>query len=164
MFCPVCKAEYRQGFTRCADCDVDLVYELSHEPHEDMGAWSTSGLDGQEGELRLIWKGHDQATCVHLCRDLMKSDILYKIAQISEWRSTNMQVSWLYKIGVLASDYERAKQLLGIEGDFTEVPDDADQVAEDDDTGDLESIPPDDSRPDAEDRDDSYLEPWYPED
>ena len=25
MYCPQCKAEYRQGFTRCADCDVDLV-------------------------------------------------------------------------------------------------------------------------------------------
>ena len=25
MFCPECKAEYRQGFTRCSDCDVELV-------------------------------------------------------------------------------------------------------------------------------------------
>jgi len=25
MFCPECKAEYRQGFTRCSDCDVGLV-------------------------------------------------------------------------------------------------------------------------------------------
>jgi hypothetical protein len=25
MFCPQCKAEYRQGFTRCTDCDVELV-------------------------------------------------------------------------------------------------------------------------------------------
>jgi hypothetical protein len=25
MFCPECKAEYRQGFTRCTDCDVELV-------------------------------------------------------------------------------------------------------------------------------------------
>src|SRR5437016_1766626 len=25
MFCPQCGAEYRQGFTRCADCDVELV-------------------------------------------------------------------------------------------------------------------------------------------
>jgi hypothetical protein len=25
MYCPPCKAEYRQGFTRCADCDVGLV-------------------------------------------------------------------------------------------------------------------------------------------
>jgi hypothetical protein len=28
MFCPKCKAEYREGFYRCADCDCDLVYEL----------------------------------------------------------------------------------------------------------------------------------------
>jgi hypothetical protein len=25
MYCPQCKAEYREGFTRCSDCDVDLV-------------------------------------------------------------------------------------------------------------------------------------------
>jgi hypothetical protein len=29
MFCPACRAEYRAGFTRCSDCDVDLVQELS---------------------------------------------------------------------------------------------------------------------------------------
>lgn len=34
MFCPKCKAEYREGFTRCADCDVDLVDKLSPEPEE----------------------------------------------------------------------------------------------------------------------------------
>lgn len=28
MFCPECAAEYRPGFTRCLDCDVDLVSEL----------------------------------------------------------------------------------------------------------------------------------------
>src|SRR5881394_1334902 len=28
MFCPTCRSEYRQGFTRCGDCDVDLVPEL----------------------------------------------------------------------------------------------------------------------------------------
>jgi hypothetical protein len=25
MYCPECKAEYRQGFARCADCEVELV-------------------------------------------------------------------------------------------------------------------------------------------
>jgi hypothetical protein len=29
MFCPKCGCEYRAGFTRCADCDVDLVDETS---------------------------------------------------------------------------------------------------------------------------------------
>ena len=32
MFCPKCKAEYREGFSRCADCDIDLVLEISPEP------------------------------------------------------------------------------------------------------------------------------------
>ena len=32
MFCPLCKAEYRPGFTRCSDCDVDLVETLPLEP------------------------------------------------------------------------------------------------------------------------------------
>jgi hypothetical protein len=25
MFCPLCKAEYRQGFTTCSDCHIPLV-------------------------------------------------------------------------------------------------------------------------------------------
>ncbi len=29
MFCPQCKAEYRAGFVKCSDCDVELVEQLS---------------------------------------------------------------------------------------------------------------------------------------
>jgi len=32
MFCPRCKAEYRSGFTRCSDCDVELVDQLPPDP------------------------------------------------------------------------------------------------------------------------------------
>ncbi len=28
MFCPICKSEYREGFRRCAECNVRLVKEL----------------------------------------------------------------------------------------------------------------------------------------
>jgi hypothetical protein len=31
MFCPKCRAEYRPGFTRCSDCDVDLVHEFPEQ-------------------------------------------------------------------------------------------------------------------------------------
>ena len=31
MFCPVCKNEYEPGYTRCPDCDVNLVEELIPE-------------------------------------------------------------------------------------------------------------------------------------
>ena len=35
MFCPVCKAEYRQGFEMCDDCNVSLVAELPPEPETE---------------------------------------------------------------------------------------------------------------------------------
>ena len=31
MFCPICKAEYRAGFTHCNDCDAGLVDFLPKE-------------------------------------------------------------------------------------------------------------------------------------
>ena len=31
MFCPKCRAEYREGFDVCSDCDVPLVAELPSE-------------------------------------------------------------------------------------------------------------------------------------
>lgn len=35
MWCPECKNEYREGITRCVDCDVDLVEVLPDEPEEE---------------------------------------------------------------------------------------------------------------------------------
>ena len=32
MFCPVCRDEFREGFTRCEDCDADLVVDLDMVP------------------------------------------------------------------------------------------------------------------------------------
>ncbi len=36
MFCLQCLTEYRPGFTRCADCGVDLVERLPEEPEAVM--------------------------------------------------------------------------------------------------------------------------------
>ena len=41
-FCPKCRAEYREGFTRCSDCDVELVDELP--PEEEMADEEPSDL------------------------------------------------------------------------------------------------------------------------
>ena len=35
MFCPKCRAEYRPGFTECADCGVPLVWELPPLPEPE---------------------------------------------------------------------------------------------------------------------------------
>lgn len=34
MFCPECRSELREGFTRCSECDVDLVETLPEEDHQ----------------------------------------------------------------------------------------------------------------------------------
>ena len=34
MYCPQCRGEYREGFTRCDECGVDLVAELPPEDHD----------------------------------------------------------------------------------------------------------------------------------
>ena len=31
MFCPQCRAEYREGFHKCSDCNINLVRELPPE-------------------------------------------------------------------------------------------------------------------------------------
>ena len=35
MFCPDCRTEYREGFTVCADCNVNLVEVLLPEPEPE---------------------------------------------------------------------------------------------------------------------------------
>lgn len=32
MYCPTCRTEYRDGFVRCAECDLPLVAALPPEP------------------------------------------------------------------------------------------------------------------------------------
>jgi Putative prokaryotic signal transducing protein len=36
MFCPECRLEYREGFTRCSDCDVGLVWQLPKPSEPDL--------------------------------------------------------------------------------------------------------------------------------
>ncbi len=51
MFCPICKTEYRPGFTKCADCEVALVGHLPAGDRPDEGVPTDS--EGRE----LLWSG-----------------------------------------------------------------------------------------------------------
>ncbi|MDQ1258048.1 MAG: hypothetical protein QG656_2657 [Candidatus Hydrogenedentes bacterium] len=41
MYCPKCRAEYREGFTECADCGVPLVARRPPEPAPDYHEYET---------------------------------------------------------------------------------------------------------------------------
>jgi hypothetical protein len=51
MYCPVCGAEYRPGFTECSDCQVALVAEPPHVSSEEESAEYASYV--------TIWSGDD---------------------------------------------------------------------------------------------------------
>jgi len=55
MFCPQCKAEYRQGFTRCADCDVELVENYV----EQFGIRLAKKVVAPEKYGTRLWAGND---------------------------------------------------------------------------------------------------------
>jgi len=49
MICPVCRDEYRPGFTRCAGCDVDLVDSLDDTPRPKAQAAVIAEVAADEG-------------------------------------------------------------------------------------------------------------------
>lgn len=54
MFCPVCRYEFRPGFTRCNTCDVDLVETLPPEEEVDHTPPPTAA---QMDHPTLLWSG-----------------------------------------------------------------------------------------------------------
>src|SRR6267154_705648 len=55
MYCPQCKAEYREGFTRCADCDVELVKNYVEAGRHPLAKKVAVGDDYGA----LLWRGRD---------------------------------------------------------------------------------------------------------
>ena len=70
MYCPGCRDEFRDGFTRCSDCDVDLVAELpASEGDADVVEapdFATSEED-QETSRPRRWRRVMAAVTLNLC-------------------------------------------------------------------------------------------------
>jgi hypothetical protein len=114
MYCPQCKAEYRQGFTRCADCDVDLVYELSSRAPKEVHTERepVALLEGEEAKPLQKWS--DALGCADACLRLRDAGIAYRVTEIPNATSSFMQPSRDFEIAVPAAHYEKAKEILGI--------------------------------------------------
>jgi hypothetical protein len=69
-----------------------------------------------------------------------------------------------FLLGVLESDSDRAKELLKIEGDFANADDPDDEAQQDDSAGSEYAIRAASSPPAEEVRNNSYFDPWFPED
>jgi hypothetical protein len=113
MFCPQCKAEYRQGFSRCADCDVDLVASLPTGEE-------TATNDKRAGTLVPLWEGDDLALHTSLLEELEAAGIRYHDRAMSiypgvrRWDIFPVQpmTRFGYQVAVLSADLPSAEKIL----------------------------------------------------
>jgi|ERR1700736_6717946 len=134
MFCPECKAEYRPSFTRCADCDVDLVATLPEAKPESS---DRSNVQGDLSNLQEVWAGDDQQSCVATCLTLKDAGIPYEVAQRKKQFLKGDERH--FKITVPSIFYKQAKELAGKDTlDFSDDPED--QQSDADKTQDLAAV------------------------
>jgi hypothetical protein len=153
MICPQCQAEYRQGFTRCADCDVDLVYALPAVPSVP----EEPSLPAEPSEkLRSLWAGADMRLCAEHCAKLQDAGIPFKVIRREE-RLFNRNTYPDLEIAVPPSLYEKAEETIGDE-DVPWPVDEAEEQA-------AIAFPAEDDVAATEDGDDNWdPENWYPTD
>jgi hypothetical protein len=102
LFCPQCQAEYRQGFTVCADCDADLVHSLPTE-----ATLPNSSATQANGNFCPIWRGIHQNTCVEICLELKAAGIHQEVTQ-SVRSHIGVAVEFEYELAVAGDDVKQA--------------------------------------------------------
>ncbi len=101
MFCPICKSEYRDGFTRCSDCDADLVSNLQSSSHESSELFA-----------KLVWSGADHFKFAGVKAVLEEASIPFTVATSrSSVLFPSMQPG--YEVRVAAYNEDRALSLIG---------------------------------------------------
>ncbi|MEO0206578.1 MAG: hypothetical protein ABIL22_07895, partial [candidate division WOR-3 bacterium] len=70
MFCPICKAEYKPGITRCADCNVELVDKLPEEKVD-----KNNKQDKEEIIYEEVWISFNPAEVMFIKSILAETDI-----------------------------------------------------------------------------------------
>jgi len=117
MICPQCKAEYREGFTVCADCEVELA------PGEAAGRDLQQAVvpvtrsefaseDSDEDPFCKFWAGNDPRIHAELCLILEEEGIPYRTIR-REDHLFHFTVKAPLMIGIPASLFEKAEAVIG---------------------------------------------------
>ena len=118
MICLQCKAEYRRGFTVCADCDLSLVEStelatrsvVDDAPEDGADYERVAGTPGDPNSdpFCSFWKGTDLRVCTEICTVLDEAAIPHKTIRRQD-HLFNLSQQSPYQIGVPASLYEKAE-------------------------------------------------------
>jgi hypothetical protein len=112
MICPHCKAEYRDGFNVCADCEVPLVPEYGSNsnalaPHDPIP------FPGDPGEdpFCTFWKGDDGRLHAEICALLDENNIPHTTVRRAD-HLFNINSQPAFQLGVPFSQYEKAERVI----------------------------------------------------
>ena len=113
MFCPTCKSEYRDGFTRCSDCNTVLVPELPKP------------ADGFSGLLAtIVWSGGNPAKLAGVKAALDGAGIPYAVTTPKS-RLFFASMQPVNEVRVVSSNESRALELIAEQvGDDAALNDD----------------------------------------
>jgi hypothetical protein len=100
MFCPQCKAEYRSGFARCSDCDVDLVDHLTAPD---------ATISASEAQMKRVWSSDERESCTYVCAGLRAAGIPFKVSERK--RQFLWSVDENYEVLVPPESYDKAKEI-----------------------------------------------------
>jgi hypothetical protein len=104
MFCPLCKAEYRQGFSTCSDCHISLV---------------ATQEEATAVEVDRLWTGDDREKLTGILDALLDAGIQFRSreylkSQAWPWisillfRFMKPRPTFEYSIDILHSDRDKA--------------------------------------------------------
>jgi hypothetical protein len=110
MICPVCQAEYREGYTRCSECDVRLI---------ELVGVAKSAPRRETSPPVVVWRGQDPVAFSAVVSALADAGIQYLEFHSRDFTaclSQPMSLSY-YGIGhsevrVYPSDLEAAKEVV----------------------------------------------------
>ena len=69
-WCPKCGAEYRDGFTRCASCDVPLVDRLTDEQSKEANKSETE----RECDKMVLPEGMSSPIAVYTAKNRLEAE------------------------------------------------------------------------------------------
>lgn len=112
MFCPVCRAEYRQGIFRCADCDVTLVHQIDDAaPPEYFQSPEYIEAEPERGFRAVaLWRGNDPVVYTALVGALHEAHIPNFNRFLTQHQELAVE-QHLYDIFVLERDLAEAQEV-----------------------------------------------------
>jgi hypothetical protein len=110
MICPQCRAEYREGYSSCADCHVALVHDLPRQSGEDSGYFDSHPTPGDPDQdpFCSFWQGDDPRLHAELCELLEEEGIAHKTIR-REDHLFNLNSKSGFQIGIPFSQFEKAE-------------------------------------------------------